>query len=191
MSFFDDVKNAGKVLLLVALLSIILTVLVVFAFDDYKDADMWKKIVMIVGSIVGALIYAVLGLDIINGKCRVQMGNLFSDVGSKFGVLVAMTAVFGISEIVSSIFSIIAFGGAGEIGQIVVGVLFILMAYLLAGDSADARKVVWIILLILYIIMLIFSILAALVLIGIPVLLLSIFLVTFMLSPEVKEKCGM
>ena len=67
----------------------------------------------------------------------------------------------------------------------------ILLAWLLASGESDARKVVWIILLILYIIYLIFSIIASLVLVGIPDLLLSIFLVTYLLSPDVKGKCGM
>ena len=192
MSFFDETKNAGLVLLIIALMGIVFAVIAVFAFDGYKDAEMWKKIVYIVGAVVGSAVYVILGLDIMKGSCRFQIGNLFSDVTSKFGVLVALTAAFGISEIINSIFSVIGgFDVGGQIGAIVVGILFIVMAVLLAGDNQDARKVVWIILLILYIIMLIFSILACLVLIGIPMLLLSIFLVTYLLSPEVKEKCGM
>ena len=192
MSFFDETKNAGLVLLIIALMGIVFAVIAVFAFDGYKDAEMWKKIVYIVGAVVGSAVYVILGLDIMKGSCMFQIGNLFSDVTSKFGVLVALTAAFGISEIINSIFSVIGgFDVGGQIGAIVVGILFIVMAVLLAGDNQDARKVVWIILLILYIIMLIFSILACLVLIGIPMLLLSIFLVTYLLSPEVKEKCGM
>ena len=192
MSFFDETKNAGMLLLIIALMGVVFAVIAVFAFDGYKDADMWKKIVYIVGAVVGSAVYVILGLDIMKGSCRFQIGNLFSDVTSKFGVLVALTAAFGISEIINSIFSVIGgFDVGGQIGAIVVGILFIVMAVLFAGDNEDARKVIWIILLILYIIMLIFSILACLVLIGIPMLLLSIFLIVFLLSPEVKSKCGM
>ena len=192
MSFFDETKNAGIVLLIIALMGVVFAVIAVFAFDGYKDAEMWKKIVYIVGAVVGSAVYVILGLDIMKGSCRFQIGNLFSDVTSKFGVLVALTAAFGISEIINSIFSVIGgFDVGGQIGAIVVGILFIVMAVLLAGDNQDARKVVWIILLILYILMLIFSILACLVLIGIPMLLLSIFLIVFLVSPEVKSKCGM
>ena len=192
MSFFDETKNAGILLLIIALMGIVFAVIAVFALDGYKDADTWKKIVYIIGAVVGSAVFVILGLDIMNGSCRFQIGNLFSDVTSKFGVLVALTAAFGISEIINSIFSVIAgFDVGGQIGSIVVGILFIIMAVLLAGDNQDARKVVWIILLILYIIMLIFSILACLVLIGIPMLLLSIMLVMFLLSPEVKSKCDM
>ena len=192
MSFFDETKNAGITLLVIALLGILFAVIAVLAFDGYKDAETWKKIVWIVGAVLGSAVYIILGLDIMKGSCRFQIGNLFSDVTSKFGVLVAITAVFGISEIINSLFSVIAgFDVGGQIGSIVVGVLFIVMAFLLAGDNKDARKVIWIILLILYIIMLIFSILACLVLIGIPMLLLSIMLVVFLLSPEVKSQCDM
>ena len=101
------------------------------------------------------------------------------------------TAAFGLSGIVNAIFTVIGFGGASAIASIVIGVLFILLAWLLATGESDARKVVRIILLVLYIIYLIVSILAALVLVGIPDLLLSIFLVTYLLSPDVKGKCGM
>ena len=192
MSFFDETKNAGLVLLIIALLGIVFAAIAVFLLDGYKDMEMWKKIVFIIGAVVGSAVYVILGLDIMAGSCRFQIGNLFSDVTSKFGVLVALTAGFGISEVLNSIISIIAgFDVGGQIGSIVVGILFIVMAFLLAGDNEDARKVIWIILLILYILMLIFSILACLVLIGIPMLLLSIFLVTYLLSPEVKSKCGM
>jgi len=192
MSFFDETKNAGLVLLIIALLGIVFAAIAVFLLDGYKDMEMWKKIVFIIGAVVGSAVYVILGLDIMAGSCRFQIGNLFSDVTSKFGVLVALTAGFGISEVLNSIISIIAgFDVGGQIGSIIVGILFIVMAFLLAGDNEDARKVIWIILLILYILMLIFSILACLVLIGIPMLLLSIFLVTYLLSPEVKSKCGM
>ena len=190
MSFFDETKNAGLILLIIALLGIVFAVIAVFAFDGYKDAETWKKIVWIAGAVLGSAIYAILGLDIMNGSCRFQIGNLFSDVQSKFGVLVALTAGFGIAEVVNSLFAVIAFGGA-NIGSLVVGILFIVMAWLLADGQEDARKVIWIILLVLYIIMMIISILLCLALIGIPMLLLSIFLVVFLLSPEVKSKCGM
>ena len=192
MSSFDETKNAGILLLIIALLGIVFAVIAVFLLDGYKDAEMWKKIVFIVGAIVGSIVYVILGLDIMNGSCRFQIGNLFSDVTSKFGVLVALTAGFGISEVLNSIFAVIAgFDVGSQILSLVIGVLFIVMAVLLAGDNEEARKVVWIILLILYILMLIGSILAIIALIGIPMLLLSIFLIVSLVSPEVKSKCGM
>ena len=192
MSFFDETKNAGLVLLIIALLGVVLAIVAVFALDGYKDLEMWKKIMIIVGAVLGSAVYVILGLDIMKGSATLQIGNLFSDLTSKFGVLVALTAGFGISEVLNSIFAVIAgFDVGSQIGSIVIGVLFIVMAWLLVDGGEDARKIMWIILLVLYILMLIFSILACLVLIGIPMLLLSIFLVTYILSPEVKGKCGM
>ena len=190
MSFFDDTKNAGMILLIIALLGIVFTAIAAFAFEPYKDADMWKKIVLIVGAVIGGAVFLIVGMGIMKGSCMIQIGDLFSDVSSKFGVVVAITAAYGLSEIVGGVFTLIGFGTSG-IASIVIGVLFILLAWLLASGESDARKVVWIILLILFIIYLIISIFAALVLVGIPDLLLSIFLVTYLLSPEVKGKCGM
>ena len=184
MSFFDETKNAGLVLLIIALLGIILAIVAVFALDGYKDLEMWKKVMIIVGALLGSAVYVILGLDIMKGSATIQIGNLFSDLTSKFGVLIGLTAGFGVSEVLNSIFSVIAgFDVGSQIGSIVVGVLFIVMAWLLADGQEDARKVVWIILLILYIIYLIFSIIASLVLVGIPDLLLSIFLSQHRLHP--------
>ena len=179
------------VLLIAALLEVIFTAIAAFAFEPYKDAEVWKQIMMIVGAVLGAAVFLIVGMGIKNGSCMIQIGNLFSDVSSKFGVVVAITAAFGLSGIVNAIFTVIGFGGASAIVSIVIGVLFIVLAWLLASGESDARKVVWIILLVLYIIYLIVSIFAALVLVGIPDLLLSIILVTYLLSPEVKGKCGM
>ena len=191
MSFFDETRNAGILLLIVALLGIVFAAVAVFAIEGYKDAEMWKKIVYITGAVASSAVLAILGLDIMNGSCRFQIGKLFSDVTSKYGVLVAITAGFGITQIIESIFSIIAFGGLGEVFQIIVGVLFILMAWLLVEGQQDARNVVWIILLILYIIMAIVMFIACFVLVGIPFFLLSICLIVYLVSPEVKQQCGM
>ena len=54
MSFFDETKNAGLVLLIIALLGIILAIVAVFALDGYKDLEMWKKVMIIVGAVLVA-----------------------------------------------------------------------------------------------------------------------------------------
>ncbi len=190
MSFFDDTKNAGLLLLIIALMDIILTVVAAFVAEAYKDAELWKKIVFIVGGVVGAAIYALLGFDIKNGKCRFDFMGLFSDVNSKFGVLVAITAAVGVGDIISGLFTIIGFGGSG-VFDIIIGVLFVVMAYLMVNGGNLAGNVIWIILLIIYILGVIFGIIAALALIGIPMLLLMIMLLVFLLSPEVKQRMGM
>ena len=189
-SFFDDTKNAGLLLLIIAIIQIAFSVIVVFAFDDYKNAEMWKKILYLVGMILSALIFGILGLDIKGGSCRIQIGGFFSDVTSKFGVLVAITAAMGFTNIISGVFSLVAFGGM-DVFTIIVGVLLIVMAYLMISGGELAGNVIWIILLIIYIIGIIVSAIASLVLVGIPSLLLFILLLTFLLSPEVKQKMGM
>ena len=190
MSFFDDTKSVGYLMLIIALLSIVFTLIALFALDDYKDLEMWKKIVAIVGSVLGAVVYLIVGLGIIKGQCMFQVGDLFSDVKSKFGVLVAGTAAVGVSELVEGIFSVVAYGAVNA-GTIVIALLLIIMAYLMVNGGTLAGNVIWIILLILYILGIIFSIIAILALIGIPLLLLYIILLLFLLSPEVKSKMGM
>ena len=190
MSFFDDTKNVGLLLLIIALIGVVMTVISLFALDSYKDLDTWKKIVVLVGSVIGAAIYAILGLGIMKGQCMIQIGGLFSDVKSKFGVLVAGTAGVGLSELVEGIFSIIAFG-ATNAGTIVIAVRLIVMAWLMVDGGKLAGNIIWIVLLIVYILGIIFSIIAIIVLIGIPLLLLFIMLLLFLLSPEVKSRMGM
>ena len=54
MSFFDETKNAGLLLVIIALLGIVFTAVAAFAFDPYKDSETWRKIVMILGAVVGS-----------------------------------------------------------------------------------------------------------------------------------------
>lgn len=190
MSFFDDTKNAGLLLLIIALLDIVFALVSVFALDGYKDLAMWKKILVIVGAVLGAAIIAFIGMGIYKGGISFQIGEFFSDVNSKFGVLVATTAGIGFADLVEGIFNIIAYGGT-SIGSLVIAVLLIVMAWLMVSGDKVAGNVVWIILLILYIIGIIVSAIASLVLVGIPSLLLFIMLLLFLLSPEVKSKMGM
>ena len=190
MSFFDDTKNAGLLLLIIALMDIAFVVVAAFFLDQYKDAEMWKKIVLIVGGVIEGLFLAVVGMGIKNGSCMFQLGGFFSDVTSKFGVLVAGTAAYGIGSIISGVFSIIAFG-TGGITDVVIGVLIVLVAWLMLDGGKVANNIIWIILLIVYIIGIILSLFACLVLVGIPSLLLFIMLLLFLLSPEVKSKMGM
>ena len=190
MSFFDDTKNAGLLLLIIALMDIIFAIISVFVMDGYKDAEMWKKIVLLIGGVIEGVILAIVGLGIKNGSCMIQIGGFFSDVTSKFGVLVAGTAALGIGMIISGIFGTIAFG-ANNVFDIVIGILIVLVAYLMLDGGKIANNVIWIILLIVYILGIIVSLIACLVLVGIPSLLLFIMLLLFLLSPEVKSKMGM
>lgn len=189
MSFFDDTKNAGLLLLIIALMDIVFVVISAFITDAYKDAEMWKKIVLIVGGVIEGLFLAVVGMGIMKGSCMFQLGGFFSDVTSKFGVLVAGTTAYGIGTIISGVFTTIAFGGG--IFDIVLGVLIVLVAWLMLDGGKVANNIIWIILLIIYIIGIIISAIACLVLVGIPSLLLFIMLLLFLLSPEVKQKMGM
>ena len=127
---------------------------------------------------------------IMKGSVAFQIGPFFSDVNSKFGVLVAGTAGIGIADLVEGIFNIIAFGGT-SVGSLVIAVILIVMAWLMVSGGKVAGNVIWIILLIIYIIGIIVSAIASLVLVGIPSLLLFIMLLLFLLSPEVKSKMGM
>ena len=190
MSFFDDTKNAGLLLLIIALMDIIFAVVSIFALEDFKDLEMWKKILVIVGAVIGAAIIACIGLGIKNGAMSFQIGDFFSDVKSKFGVLVAVTAGIAIADIVEGIFNIIAYGGT-SVGALVIAVLLLIMAWFMVNGGKLAGNIIWIILLILYIIGIVVSAIASIVLVGIPSLLLYIMLLLFLLSPEVKNKMGM
>ena len=190
MSFFDDTKNAGLLLLIIALMDIVFAVVAVFALDGYKDLETWKKILVIVGAVIGAAVIGLLGMGIMKGSVSFQIGKFFSDVGSKFGVLVAVTAGIGVADIIEGIFNIIAFGGT-SVGSLVIAVILLVMAWLMVEGGKVAGNVIWIILLILYIIGIVVSAIASLALVGIPSLLLFIMLLLFLLSPEVKKRMGM
>ena len=190
MSFFQEPKNAGLLMLIIALMDIVFAVISVFFLDGYKDMETWKKIIVIVGAVIGAVFLAFVGMGIMKGGISFQIGPFFNDVTSKYGVLVAGTAAIGIADVIEGIFNIVAYGGT-SIGTLVIAVVLIVMAWLMVAGDKLALNVIWIILLIIYIIGIIVSAIASLVLVGIPSLLLFILFLTFLLSPEVKQKMGM
>ena len=186
MSFFNDTKNAGLLLLIIAVVELIAAAIIAFVIDG-GVAESTKKILIMVGAVVAALIEVLLGLDIMRGKCRMNIMGLFGDVTTKFGVLVALNAGMGLANLVAGIFYTVALG-AGGVSGIVLGLIMLIFAYLMVNGGSSSKKVIWIILLVVYILGLIFSIMAAFVLIGIPDLLMYIMLLTFVLSSEVKSK---
>lgn len=179
-SFFEDTKNAGTLLLIIGLIAVIVGIVSLFI----GDKETWRKILGVVGCVIEGAIYVILGLDIRNGACRFQIGSFFSDVKSKYGVLLAILFANAAGTLVSGICTLAVF-------SIIVAVLLFVMCYFMVNGGKLAGNIIWIILLILFILEIIAGVLSIIVLVGIPILLLGILELVFLLSPEVKQKMGM
>ena len=188
MSFFDETKNFGLVLLICAVLSIVFAVfMMTVGIDNTK-----MGVLAGVGTIVGALIILVYALGVYRGEYLVNIDRYMDDASTKFGVLTGFVTVNGVSCIVSAIFSIIGGDVGGAVLNIVIGVLCFVMAFFMTdNEKGIADNVIFIILAIIFVLMIIGGILTLIVLIGIPILIEGIMLLIMLFSPEVKEKMGM
>ena len=200
MSFFDNNKNVGTLLIIIGVISVICGIIVLFVnFDDgVKIAEDVKgsDILSCIGAVIPGLIFMLLGSDIRNGSCKIQLGEFLSDVQSKFGILVAVIFTDAIGLIITSVIEVIndvVFKSLdmANVSSIVLGIVMIILAYLMIKGGSISGKIIWIILAIVFVIGIIGSAITCLVLVGIPFLLLYLMLFAFLLSPEVKQKMSM
>ena len=214
MSFFDDNKNIGLLLLIMGIMTILGGVIVVAVVGGGARAG---GIVWLIGALISGIIGLIAGLNIRESseKFTTILSTLGGIVGlkisfdNKIGVVCLVMMVYGITTIITAIFMMIAFaiwGGAGYgIGGVViafiVGIFFIYTATLISGDrKTSSGNIFWIILLILIILGIIGAIITivgglgmfhilytlATVIMGLCSLLICIFLLIRVISPEIK-----
>lgn len=187
MSFLDDTKNFGIVATIVAIVMVISAILTIV------DDNIWIGI----GSLIYAVLLFVLGYGIYKDKVLIHIGSIFSDLGSKFGVLTAYVAVVGLGSIVVGIFGIIG-GEAGSYAlNIVIGIIALIFVYIMKdGQQTTLDKIIWIILLVIFVLGLLGGIILLIAfpigtLLGIAYIIMYLCLLTYLFSGEVKSKLGM
>jgi len=215
MSFLEDNKNIGLLLLIVGIMSIIAP-LTLFIYDFFTTAYI---IVLVVGGIVAGLIYILAGLSVRDSKDD-PLGILQMVAGMiglkiaydiKIGIPALMVMVLGITSLINGIFSLIAGAVGGSIGAgigsavigIIIGIFFLIAAPIVAGNKkSSSGSVIWIILLILIILGILGALMAAflgfflaiyglcMLIFGICLLILFIFLLLAILKPEIKKNMG-
>ena len=214
MSFLQDNKNIGLLLLILGIMSIIAPL----ALFMYKFSTAYV-IVMVIGGIISGLVFILAGLSVRDSKDDpLGLLQLFAGIMGlkisydiKIGIPALLILVFGITFIFQGIFAIVAGAVNHAIGVslgtaiifIIVGIFFLISAPIVAGNKkSSAGNVIWIILLIMIILGLLVAILTAIggffwpiyglcmLIYGICLLLLIIFLLLAILSPEIKKNMG-
>lgn len=195
MSFFDETKNFGLILLIVSLVGIVLDI--VFMFVEIGGTK--TPIITGVGSIIGELIVAIYAYGVYTGEYLIPIDRFLDDAASRFGVIKGFVSVYAISSIVDAIFTLV--GGiinnnlGGVIPSIVISLIIVALCIFAVLKMSDATvgtadKVIYYVLMILFILMIIFGILSLIVIVGIIPLVEGIMLLVMLVSPEVKEKFG-
>lgn len=198
MSFFDEPKNAGMALVIVAILNLISAV---FGLYDGVSGDFNTGAVCVaIGAIICAIIYFKFGQEL-------RMGS-----SSKIDTLATYVKTVGLVTVIGGIFY---FGYAanedwGMVGSGVISIILGLVVMWCASRINDGKKdafdkILWIILTVIMILLVIVSLLAIVgsfgldgalnialgVLIAICDLIIYLFMLLLLLDGEVKSKMGM
>lgn len=155
MSFFDDTKNVGLMMFVIAILGLIQAVLQIVNGATY-DGETVKKVgyvIIGIGALLGAIIFFKFGNSVRTGS-----------ISGKLDVVAGFVQTVGYMTVVSSIFAII--GGAFVAAELAAGgvILLIIGAIVLYlgkkindGKNTGADSVLWIILVIVFFIMMLAS----------------------------------
>lgn len=155
MSFFDDTKNVGLMMFIIAILGLIQAVIEICNGATY-DGETVKKVGFVIigiGALAGAIIFFKFGNSVRQGS-----------ISGKLEVVAGFVQTVGYMTVVSSIFAII--GGAFIGVEFVAGgvILLILGAIILYfgkkindGKNTGTDSVLWIILVVIFFIAMIVS----------------------------------
>ena len=192
MSFFDQPKNAGLAMIVVAIVEVIAAIINIVAAATADDGIDFSGIIVAIGLIITAVIYFKYGSQVRSGA-----------ISAKIDILASFVNVVGVISIVNGVFQIIAgvAGGAGLIGNGVINIIIGLIICFCGKKINDGKettldKIIWIILLVIFIIELLLNIVA---LIGFPIgtilgicgIIIYIFMLTLLFDGEVKKEMGM
>ena len=155
MSFFDDTKNVGLMMFVIAILGLIQAVLQIVNGATY-DGETVKKVgyvIIGIGALVGAIIFFKFGNSVRTGS-----------ISGKLDVVAGFVQTVGYMTVVSSIFAIIGgalvgaeFAAGGVILLIIGAIVLYLGKKINDGKNTGADSVLWIILVIVFFIMMLAS----------------------------------
>ena len=192
MSFFDQPKNAGLAMIVVAIVEVIAAIINIVAAATADDGIDFSGIIVAIGLIITAVIYFKYGSQVRSGA-----------ISAKIDILASFVNVVGVISIVNGVFQIIAgvAGGAGLIGNGVINIIIGLIICFCGKKINDGKettldKIIWIILLVVFIIEILANIVM---LIGFPIgtlmgicgIIIYVFMTLLLLDGEVKKAMGM
>ena len=192
MSFFDQPKNAGLAMIVVAIVEVIAAIINIVAEPTADDGIDFSGIIVAIGLIITAVIYFKYGSQVRSGA-----------ISAKIDILASFVNVVGVISIVNGVFQIIAgvAGGAGLIGNGVINIIIGLIICFCGKKINDGKettldKIIWIILLVVFIIEILANIVM---LIGFPIgtlmgicgIIIYVFMTLLLLDGDVKKAMGM
>ena len=192
MSFFDQPKNAGLAMIVVAIVEVIAAIINIVAAATADDGIDFSGIIVAIGLIITAVIYFKYGSQVRSGA-----------ISAKIDILASFVNVVGVISIVNGVFQIIAgvAGGAGLIGNGVINIIIGLIICFCGKKINDGKettldKIIWIILLVVFVIEILANIVM---LIGFPIgtlmgicgIIIYVFMTLLLLDGDVKKSMGM
>ena len=192
MSFFDQPKNAGLAMIIVAIVEVIAAIINVVAAATADDGVDYTGIVVAIGLIITAVIYVKYGSKVRSGA-----------ISAKIDILASFVNVVGVISIISGVFYIIggAVGNHSYIGSGVIGIILgLIICYcgkkINDGKETTLDKILWIILLVIFVIEILANIVM---LVGFPIgtlmgicgIIIYVFMTLLLLDGEVKKAMGM
>ena len=192
MSFFDQPKNAGLAMIVVAIVEVIAAIINIVAAATADDGIDFSGIIVAIGLIITAVIYFKYGSQVRSGA-----------ISAKIDILASFVNVVGVISIVNGVFQIIAgvAGGAGLIGNGVINIIIGLIICFCGKKINDGKettldKIIWIILLVVFVIEIRANIV---ILIGFPIgtlmgicrIIIYVFMTLLLLDGDVKKAMGM
>ena len=192
MSFFDQPKNAGLAMIVVAIVEVIAAIINIVAAATADDGIDFSGIIVAIGLIITAVIYFKYGSQVRSGA-----------ISAKIDILASFVNVVGVISIVNGVFQIIA-GVAGGEGLIANGVINIIIGLIICfcgkkindGKETTLDKIIWIILLVVFVIEILANIVM---LVGFPIgtlmgicgIIIYVFMTLLLLDGDVKKAMGM
>lgn len=192
MSFFDQPKNAGLAMIVVAIVEVIAAIINIVVAATADDGIDFSGIIVAIGLIITAVIYFKYGSQVRSGA-----------ISAKIDILASFVNVVGVISIVNGVFQIIAgvAGGAGLIGNGVINIIIGLIICFCGKKINDGKettldKIIWIILLVVFVIEILANIVM---LIGFPIgtlmgicgIIIYVFMTLLLLDGDVKKAMGM
>lgn len=192
MSFFDEPKNAGLAMIVVAIVQVIAAIANIVVSATAEGGIYFAGIIIAIGLLITSVIYFKYGSSVRSGA-----------ISAKIDILASFVNVIGVIAIINGFFNVIA-GIAGASGYVGSGIIGIILGLVICycgkkindGKETTLDKILWIILLVIFVIEILANIVM---LVGFPIgtlmgicgIIIYVFMTLLLLDGEVKKAMGM
>lgn len=186
MSFFDQPKNAGLAMIVVAIVNILVAIANIVVAATAEDGINYGGIITAVGLVITGVIYFKFGSNVRSGN-----------ISKKIDILASFVNVVGINTIITGVFAIIAGSFETGVWNIIFGLIICYCGKKINdGKETTLDKILWIILMLIFVISILLNIMLLIAfplgtLLGICGIIIYVFMTLLLLDGEVKKAMGM